>query len=85
MTEQALRFGPEKKLIGILNCPERFEKDFPTALILNAGIVHRVGPFRIHVDLARALANQYRKPSFRSIGAWRQRGSQGSSHRNESC
>lgn len=58
MTEQALRFGPEKKLIGILNCPERFEKDFPTALILNAGIVHRVGPFRIHVDLARALANQ---------------------------
>ncbi|TWT68939.1 alpha/beta fold hydrolase [Crateriforma conspicua] len=28
----------------------------PMALILNAGVVHRSGPFRLHVDLARALA-----------------------------
>lgn len=28
----------------------------PLMVLLNAGFIHRIGPFRLHVDLARALA-----------------------------
>lgn len=44
--------------MGILTTPEQSVRvlDAPTAIILNAGIVHRVGPFRLHVDIARQLA-----------------------------
>jgi len=56
--ETVCNFGPNKSLFGILTTPDddvRVE-NAPIALILNAGIVHRVGPFRIHVDIARQLA-----------------------------
>jgi len=56
--ESVCNFGPNNSLFGILTTPEddvRVE-NAPIALILNAGIVHRVGPFRIHVDIARQLA-----------------------------
>jgi len=56
--ESVCNFGPNNSLFGILTTPDddvRVE-NAPIALILNAGIVHRVGPFRIHVDIARRLA-----------------------------
>ncbi len=63
MTEQTCQetvchFGPQGGLFGILTTPDESVqvKDAPIALVLNAGIVHRVGPFRLHVDLARQLA-----------------------------
>ena len=58
MNEQVCNFGPNGSLFGILTTPDDDVriKDAPIALILNAGIVHRVGPFRIHVDIARQLA-----------------------------
>lgn len=58
MNESICNFGPDDGLFGILTTPEEGVRvpDAPTALILNAGIVHRVGPFRIHVDIARNLA-----------------------------
>lgn len=58
MKETVCNFGPEKGLFGILTTPDDDIRipNAPTALILNAGIVHRVGPFRIHVDIARQLA-----------------------------
>lgn len=58
MKESICSFGPKDSLHGILTVPEESErvKDAPVALILNAGIVHRVGPFRMHVDIARQLA-----------------------------
>ena len=57
--ETVCHFGPQGGLFGILTTPDdaRAVKDAPIALILNAGIVHRVGPFRLHVDLARQLAD----------------------------
>ena len=58
MNETVCNFGPNNSLFGILTTPDddvRVE-NAPIALILNAGIVHRVGPFRIHVDIARQLA-----------------------------
>ena len=60
MKESICNFGPNNSLFGILTTPDddlRIE-GAPIALILNAGIVHRVGPFRIHVDIARQLAAQ---------------------------
>lgn len=58
MIEKALRFGPDGKLFGILTSPsiDQNNPDAPIVIILNAGIVHRMGPFRLHVDIARQLA-----------------------------
>jgi pimeloyl-ACP methyl ester carboxylesterase len=44
--------------MGILTTPDAdvAVEGAPIALILNAGIVHRIGPFRMHVKLARELA-----------------------------
>lgn len=63
MQESIVNFGPQDKngkgtLLGILTTPtpEKKVAGAPVALILNAGIVHRVGPFRMHVDIARQLA-----------------------------
>ncbi|MEO1524135.1 MAG: alpha/beta fold hydrolase [Planctomycetota bacterium] len=58
MNEQVFQFGPNENLIGVLNRPDNWNGDAPVALMLNAGIVHRVGPFRLHVDLARSLAKR---------------------------
>jgi pimeloyl-ACP methyl ester carboxylesterase len=57
--ETVCHFGPQGGLFGILTTPDDAiaVEDAPIALILNAGIVHRVGPFRLHVDLARQLAD----------------------------
>lgn len=58
MRERVCQFGPGNGLFGILTEPDADLKvdGAPIALILNAGIVHRVGPFRMHVDIARQLA-----------------------------
>lgn len=60
MNETVCNFGDDHGLFGILTSPAEDVKvpGAPVVLILNAGIVHRVGPFRIHVDLARSLAEQ---------------------------
>lgn len=65
MKESVVKFGPRDSsgkgmLLGILTTPETKKKvdGAPIALILNAGIVHRVGPFRMHVDIARQLAER---------------------------
>ena len=56
MNERPLYFGPERSLLGILSLPEEPRPGAPTVLLLNAGLLHRVGPNRLHVDLARKLA-----------------------------
>lgn len=55
MNENILTFGPGGRLAGTLTRPDG--PSSPTAiLLLNAGIIHRMGPHRINVKLARALA-----------------------------
>jgi pimeloyl-ACP methyl ester carboxylesterase len=59
--ERPLAFGAPASLVGILTRPTRPAAvqdgaDRPAVLFLNAGILHRVGPNRMHVELARALA-----------------------------
>ena len=51
--ERAFRFGRAEHLVGVAGLP-------PAAgavgvIVLNAGLMHRVGPFRLHVELARRL------------------------------
>ena len=60
MNETVCHFGPDQTLMGILTTPsdDRKVEGAPIAIILNAGIVHRIGPFRLHVDLARELAKR---------------------------
>ena len=51
-----MRFGSEAQLVGIVTRPNA---PLPTSVvILNAGVLHRVGPHRLHVLLARRLAER---------------------------
>ncbi len=57
--EQAVIVGSRRSMVGILS-PARGDGaggEKPAVVILNAGIIHRVGPNRMHVELARALAS----------------------------
>lgn len=44
-------------LVGVLSRPQDGGAGRPGVILLNAGLVHRVGPFRGYVALARALAS----------------------------
>ena len=56
MKEIALNLGPEGNLVAIITLPKVMK---PVALlILNAGVIHRVGPYRSSVKLARYMAAQ---------------------------
>ena len=55
--ERALRFGPEGRLFGILTEPVSGAlEEAPVALLLSVGFSHRIGPNRLYVEWARALA-----------------------------
>jgi hypothetical protein len=55
--EKPLLLGPNSSILGIFAEPgQAAPPERPTFLLLNAGIVHRVGPHRMTVRLARALA-----------------------------
>ena len=57
MRERAVRFGKSTPLVGILTEPTRgAHSNHPGVLLLNSGILHRVGACRLHVNIARALA-----------------------------
>lgn len=54
--EQALLLGPRKSLVGIIAVSPSPLPDAPMVVILNSGIIHRVGAHRVYVPLSRALA-----------------------------
>jgi len=53
-TESVARFGEE--LLGIMTLPGRMAPGAPACLLLNTGIMNRVGPHRLNVKIARSLA-----------------------------
>jgi alpha/beta superfamily hydrolase len=53
--ESALLFGPEDNLVGVVT-PAAGAQSPVGVLILTAGVVHRIGPHRTSVKLARHLA-----------------------------
>lgn len=55
MTETVEVFGPHGNLVGTLHHPDSPELRDVAVVLLNAGVIHRIGPHRINVKLARAL------------------------------
>ena len=55
MNERIAQFGERRRLTGTLSLPEGRAHDVGFVL-LNAGVISRVGPQRLNVTLARALA-----------------------------
>ncbi len=55
MREQAVTFGAADSLAGVLTQTDT-DSQRPHVLILNAGVVHHVGPGRLGVEVARELA-----------------------------
>jgi pimeloyl-ACP methyl ester carboxylesterase len=57
ISEQAVQFGQQKSLVGILaQAAKAAPSDRPAVVILNTGIIHRVGHHRMHVAMSRRLA-----------------------------
>jgi pimeloyl-ACP methyl ester carboxylesterase len=58
MNEEALLFGQSRSLVGVITHPPSEDNPAgrPGVVILNAGVLHHVGPNRLHVQFARALA-----------------------------
>jgi len=59
LKESVLTFGPSGALVGVLTRPPGWEPGAApgiAVILLNAGVIHRVGPNRLHVQLARTLA-----------------------------
>lgn len=55
-SEKLTAFGPDKGLSGMLALPTARGAQPPGVILYNAGIVHRIGPHRLNVKIARALA-----------------------------
>jgi len=59
LTEEPLQFGEGGRLFGVLTLPSvppRNAQALPVFVFLNAGLLHRVGPYRLYVRLVRNLA-----------------------------
>lgn len=56
MTETPVQFGQGLSLVGMLTQPARGEPANLAVLMFNAGVLPRIGPHRLNVKLARALA-----------------------------
>ena len=58
MKERPVLLGEQKSLLGIVTEPPRdvASESAPGVVLINAGLVHRIGPNRLYVKLARQLA-----------------------------
>jgi len=55
-SEEVHRFGLDDGLVGVLALPDGAAPHRRGVIFLNAGVLHRVGPNRVHVKSARRLA-----------------------------
>lgn len=55
--ERPAVFGPRRSMLGVW-CEGSTQTTLPTVLLINSGVIHRVGASRLHVRLARALAER---------------------------
>jgi hypothetical protein len=56
MTERSFLFGSDNRLCGIMTLPAGSTAASTACILLNAGVIHRIGPHRVNVKIARALA-----------------------------
>src|ERR1700754_2059370 len=55
--DQVVMIGARNSMVGLVTQPVDYEpSDRPVFVILNSGIIHRVGHHRMYVSLARMLA-----------------------------
>jgi pimeloyl-ACP methyl ester carboxylesterase len=59
MRERAIRFGSASQLLAIVTEPDAKDRrtEAPGVVLLSSGLLHRVGACRMHVRMARALAD----------------------------
>jgi alpha/beta superfamily hydrolase len=55
MKEEVYKFGPTGEMVGVLCSPAEAALA-PIVVLPNAGLIHRIGPNRLHVQIARSLA-----------------------------
>lgn len=55
MKERVEKFGSDCNMVGVFTDAGHKNSELPVVLVLNAGIVHRVGPFRMNVEISRAV------------------------------
>ncbi len=65
MRERVVRIGQPTPLIGIRTEPDTVVDKQTAMLLLNSGVMHRVGSCRLSVKVARAVAEQVGLPTFR--------------------
>jgi alpha-beta hydrolase superfamily lysophospholipase len=53
--EHVVQLGEHRTLVAIASVPPT-PSNVPVMLLVNAGVIHRIGPHRLHVRLARCLA-----------------------------
>jgi pimeloyl-ACP methyl ester carboxylesterase len=59
LKERVVRFGDSQSLVGIQTSPAaQVDASRPAILLLNAGIIHRIGAHRLNVKLARFFAGE---------------------------
>ncbi len=58
MPEHAVYLGSNREVFGIHHEPSPSPTHRSGFVFLNAGLIHRPGPFRLHTDLARALGER---------------------------
>ncbi len=60
MKERVFSFGPDNGLVGVLTEPDAAAEraEAPALVLTNIGMNHRVGPNRLNVEVARALAEE---------------------------
>jgi dienelactone hydrolase len=54
--ERIVRVGPDERIVGIVTLPPVARPGAPALLLMNAGVIHRIGPHRLNVKIARAVA-----------------------------
>ncbi|SFM53860.1 Alpha/beta hydrolase family protein [Marinobacter zhejiangensis] len=67
MRERVVTVGEDQPLVGILSEPSTDQITEPrtAVILLNSGVIHRVGSCRLSVTLARALTEKAGIPTFR--------------------
>jgi pimeloyl-ACP methyl ester carboxylesterase len=57
--ERAVALGPERSLVAVVTTPVPAPPpERPVIVVLNAGVIHRVGANRVNVGVSRALARE---------------------------
>ena len=55
--EKVATFGKNGSLVGIVSEPKKINQEKPAVIVLNSGLVHRSGPFRMATNLCRSLGD----------------------------